>query len=178
MHIILGLLGVIVTILILLNRLSDGGIDIGWLNPFAWRRRRAWRRQLEANPVYTLDSPMEVTALLALAVAKSDGDMTAEQKTGLQELFVDEFNVDDRKAAALINSSAFLLRDGEEVRSNIQRIMQRSADDFSAERIESARVLLSKVAALDGPVSPLQQEILDGAESVWRGKGDPNATWN
>jgi len=35
MHIILGVLGAIVTILVLLNRLADAGIDVGWLNPFA-----------------------------------------------------------------------------------------------------------------------------------------------
>ena len=35
MHVILGILGVFVTILILMNRLQQGGIDIGWLNPFS-----------------------------------------------------------------------------------------------------------------------------------------------
>ena len=40
MHIILGALGSIVTILYMLDRL---GIDIGGLNPFYWYRRRAFR---------------------------------------------------------------------------------------------------------------------------------------
>jgi len=44
MHFILGLLGTIVTILILLNRLADAGIDLGGLNPFLWHRRRKWRK--------------------------------------------------------------------------------------------------------------------------------------
>ena len=37
MHIILGVLGAVITILILLNRLAEAGIDLGGLNPFLWR---------------------------------------------------------------------------------------------------------------------------------------------
>lgn len=40
MHIVLAVLGSLVTILILLNRLKGLGIDFGWLNPFTWHRRR------------------------------------------------------------------------------------------------------------------------------------------
>lgn len=40
MHIVLGLLGTLVTILWLLYRLAEMGIDLGGLNPWAWRRRR------------------------------------------------------------------------------------------------------------------------------------------
>ena len=59
MHIIFGLLGTIVTILILLNRLADAGIDLGGLNPFLWSRRRKWRKQYEGNPVFKIENPMD-----------------------------------------------------------------------------------------------------------------------
>ena len=42
---LLGFLGLLVTVLILLSRLADAGIDLGGLNPFLWRRRRAWRQK-------------------------------------------------------------------------------------------------------------------------------------
>jgi len=42
---ILAVLGVIVTILILLNRLANAGMDLGGLNPFLWQRRRNWRKR-------------------------------------------------------------------------------------------------------------------------------------
>lgn len=64
MHIILGLLGTIVTILVLINRAQDARIDIGWLNPFTWHRRRAFRNQYQANPAFCLESPMDSAALL------------------------------------------------------------------------------------------------------------------
>ena len=80
---LLGLLGMIVTIVVLLNRLADAGIDLGGLNPFLLRRRRAWRQKFEANPIFSLEEPMEVAAVLAVGVAKADGDMSAEQKQAL-----------------------------------------------------------------------------------------------
>ena len=55
MHIILGMLGTIVTILILLNRLAEAGIDIGGLNPFLWNRRRKWKKMYQGNPVFKIE---------------------------------------------------------------------------------------------------------------------------
>ena len=80
MHIILGLLGVIVTILVLLNRLNQGGIDIGWLNPFSWARRRKFRKEYELHPAFTLESPLDVAALFMVAVAKINGDNSISNK--------------------------------------------------------------------------------------------------
>ena len=56
MHIILGVLGIIVTILILLSRLQENGIDIGWLNPFSCHRRRSYRKEHDLNPAFMSDS--------------------------------------------------------------------------------------------------------------------------
>lgn len=42
-------------------------IVLGALNPWSWRRRRKWRAAYEANPVFSITSPMEVTALLIAA---------------------------------------------------------------------------------------------------------------
>jgi hypothetical protein len=51
MHVIMGALGLVVTILVLANKLSRAGIDIGWLDPFKWNRRRKWKQVYHANPV-------------------------------------------------------------------------------------------------------------------------------
>ena len=93
MHIILGALGTIVTILILLNRLADAGIDLGGLNPYLWNRRRKWRNQYEGNPVFKIESPMDATAILMVAATKADGDMTKEEKNLLLHLFETEFKL-------------------------------------------------------------------------------------
>jgi len=73
MHILLGLLGTIVTILVLLYRLSDSGIDLGGLNPFSWRRQRAWRQKFAANPIFSLEDPRAVAAVLLVGSAGQVG---------------------------------------------------------------------------------------------------------
>ena len=62
MHIIMGILGSVVTILILTNQLSRMGIDVGWLNPFAWSRRKKWQKKYHADPAFSMDRPMEAVA--------------------------------------------------------------------------------------------------------------------
>ena len=81
MHIILAVLGAVVTILILINRIQQSGLDLGWLNPFSWFRRRKYRVNHDLNAAFKLESPLETVSLLMLAVAKADGDISKEQKS-------------------------------------------------------------------------------------------------
>ncbi len=91
MHIILGALGTIVTILWLLHRLAEMGVSLGGLNPWLWQRRRKWRAQHVANPIYRIDRPLDATALLLTAVARADGDISAQDKSVLLNIFENEF---------------------------------------------------------------------------------------
>ncbi len=149
MHIILGLLGTIVTILVLLNRLSDAGIDFGWLNPFTWRRRRAWRKKFEGNPVFALDSPLEVAAMLATSVAKIDGEISTEEKATLLRLFQSEFAKSEKEASDLLMASIYLFGDGEEAIAKPDKVMHRSLDQFSREQATSVMSLLTEIKDLD-----------------------------
>jgi hypothetical protein len=81
---LLALLGSVVTILILLYRLAALGISLGGLNPFAWRRRRAWRQRYDAKPVFSLEDPREIAGILATSVAKIDGDSVGGAPTPQQ----------------------------------------------------------------------------------------------
>ena len=84
MHIVLGLLTTAVTILYLLDRM---GIDLGGLNPFYWRRRRAWAAKYEGDPIYSVEDPMHVAALLIVGTAKLAGDLSAAQKRAALDTF-------------------------------------------------------------------------------------------
>ena len=66
MHIVLGALTTIVTILWLLHRLAEMGIDLGGLNPWYWRRRRAWRKKYEGDPIYAVEDPIDVAAIFVI----------------------------------------------------------------------------------------------------------------
>lgn len=159
MHIILGILGVVVTILVLLNRLQEGGIDIGWLNPFAWRRRRNFRKQYELVASYSLDSPMDVAALLMLAIAKSDGEVTKEEKELILNLFETEFKLSPSEARDLLGSSSHILGNGEDVQSNPKAVLAKSYESFSEEQKVSTINLLNQVAKI-GSSNPEKERLL------------------
>ena len=152
MHIVLGILGPIVTILILLNRLAEAGIDIGGLNPFLWSRRRKWRKQYTGNPLFQIESPMDAAGILLVGAAKADGDISIEEKKKLQSIFETEFHLSSKDAAGLMISCVHLIGDGEELRSNLAQFLKPSLDQFKSEQISSTLQLLNEVASVGGSI--------------------------
>ncbi|MCF2858386.1 TerB family tellurite resistance protein [Pseudoalteromonas sp. SMS1] len=163
MHIILGVLGALLTILFLLNRLSETGFDIGWLNPFSWHRRRKFRKHHDLNPVFKLDSPLDVAALLATGVVKVDGDITATQKAALLQTFESEFRVDKEEAKDLLTSSVYLIGNGQAFFSKPAKSIERSFDKFTPEQVSSVIRLLDKMSQIDGPATAIQTQYIKNA---------------
>lgn len=167
MHIILGFLGTIVTLLVLLKRLDDAGIDIGWLNPLAWRRRRAWKNKYEGNPIFSLVSPLEIAALLATAAAKIDGDLSLEEKTVLLELFQTEFSQTQGKASDLLRSSLFLFGDGKETLAKPHKILANAIDSFSEEQARSLMSILEDIKNISPKNQDLKQAFVGQIEKAF-----------
>lgn len=160
MHIILGLLGTIVTILVLLNRLRENGIDIGWLNPFTWHRRKTYRKEHDLTPAFKLDSPMEVAALYVVSIAKIDGDISKEQKAKILYLFENEFHLSTQDARDLLKSSVYLLSHTNEVFDKPEKVMERCFDNISSEQMKSICYLIDEVANVEESRSLEQQKLI------------------
>lgn len=157
MHIIIGLLTALGTLLYVMERMR---IDIGWLNPWAWKRRRAWSKMATGNPVYGLDKPIDAIALIATAAAKIDGDLSIEEKEALKNIFRNTFNLSEQEASQLLGSSVYLLGPGEDVFQSPEKVLQRSLDQFSDEQKASSMGLLSAIINVGGAPSNLQQEFV------------------
>lgn len=171
---LLGLLGVVVTALVLLSRLADAGIDLGGLNPFALKRRRSWRRKFEANPLFGLDDPMEVAAVLAVGIAKAGGDMSSEQKRTVLGAFERTFALDRGAAEELLASSAYLVGDGRIFRDQVPDVVARSRERFTDSQIASTLSLVEEVAAVDG-ATERQRELIDRIKGAFDEKGSSTA---
>src|SRR5262245_8222878 len=160
MPIVLGLLTSIVTILWILYRLAEMGVTLGGLNPWAWRRRRAWRKQYEAAPLFTLTEPLEVTALLAVATAKADGDMSAAERRALLAAFERTFALNERRASELMTAAVYILGDGAMLRDELEELLAKWRERFSDAQRASALELLEHVAAASGQPSAQQREFI------------------
>ncbi len=178
MHIILGILGSIITVLILLNRLAEAGIDLGGLNPFLWNRRRKWQQKLQGNPIYQLESPLDLTALLATATAKSDGDMSSEEKKALLGLFQTEFHMSKKDAAELLLASAYLLGTGEDLKSNLDKVIQPSMESFTEDQSISALKLLDDISKVDEQGNELKTEFVDKVKIIFNKNFEPKGKWD
>jgi hypothetical protein len=177
MHIVLGILGVVVTVLILLHRLADAGIDLGGLNPFLWRRRRGWRQRYEANPIYSLEEPREIGALLVVAVAKIDGDMSAEEKRVLLAEFEATFSMSAREASELLRSTAFLLGDAQLLLTNLDAILAGWKDRLTPEQVDSMLAMMERVSGAAGAPTNQQREFVDRVRAALAPPRLPAGTW-
>lgn len=178
MHIVLGILAAVVTILILLHRLANAGIDLGGLNPFLWNRRRTWRKKYEGNPLYALDKPMEVAALFVVATGKCDGEISAEQKKAMLGMFGEEFHLSPRDSAALLASSAHLLATVTDAPDEVERILARSRDRFTTEQSDSAIVLMERVAEVEGGPTSTQRSLIETVRSALAKNPPLESKWN
>lgn len=173
MHIILGILGTIVSILFLLDRM---GIDIGGLNPWSWRRRRAWAKKYEGDPIYAIEDPMQVAAILIIGAARIEGDLNAEQKETILGQFEQKFSLDPKAAAELLGSSAFLLGAPQVIGTQLRGVADKNKDTFSREQAESMIEMTERVAAIGGEPTAAQREYLDGIRAQFL-KAEQEGTW-
>jgi len=161
MHIILGILGSVITILVLVNRLKETGIDLGRLNPFTWARRKKWQKKYHADPAFTLDRPMEAVAGLLYVMAKCSGEITREQKEYILNLYQKEFKLSEDKARELLSSSSFLLKDEDQIIDHLKDYLKPSLDKFDSEKKQSALDMLHQVADCEGTRTGKQQAFMD-----------------
>ncbi len=171
---ILAILGAIITVLILLNRLAEAGIDLGGLNPFLWNRRRKWSKKYEGDPIFKVSDPMDATAILMVGIAKSEGDMTKESKEKILSLFESEFGLSKKESVSLLISSTHLHGTGEELRANVKKILKPSINSFSVTQAESALSLTKSLAeGTDSEITrKLFNDIKDSFDTVFK-KNEP-----
>lgn len=177
MHYLIGLITAVAALLFALSRLQRAGLDLNALNPFLWYRRAQWRRLYGSKPLYSLDKPMEVAALLLLATAKCEGEISAEQKKFLLDTFKNEFHLSDKEAADLLASSAYLLRDELYIANELDKVLARSKQQFTPEQSESAITLMEQIAWVDGEPNHEQAKLIDSTKQIFSAVHQVRGKW-
>ncbi|MFT6033199.1 MAG: putative tellurite resistance protein B-like protein [Arenicella sp.] len=168
MHMLLSLLGTIVTIVILFKRLSDSGIDLSWLNPFSANQEQpSGKSSDQKDQLFSVSDPLEVAALLAITIAKIDGDLSSHEKTVLLKLFQSEFHCSEQQASDLLLSSNTLFGDGRLAISMPGQIMQSSLQSFSPEKAQSVMHLLNTISQVDSNNHAAKQGFVNQIEAIF-----------
>ncbi len=174
MHLIIAFLTALAGLLYALERL---GVDIGWLNPWAWARRRRWIKQLHTNPAFNVDQPMEAVALLLVATARIDGDLSTDEKNELKVIFRDEFKQPESDVSSLLSSSTFLLGSGEDVFNRPQEVLNRSLSKFSDAQKASTIELMTRVASVGSAPGQRQREFIQAVQAVFTPPKQTSGSW-
>ena len=175
MRIVLALLTSIISILYLLDRM---GIDLGGLNPFYWRRRRAWAAKYQGDPIYSVEDPMHVAALLIVGTAKLDGDLSAEQKKAALNLFRSKFSLDTSAASELLGSAAHLLGAPQVIDAQLDGVAQKNEGRFTKEQAESMLQMMIEVASAEGDLSTRQREFVESVRALFVPSEKDPGTWS
>ena len=166
MHYVIGLLTAVAGLFWALNSLQRAGVDLNSFNPFTWYRRHQWKQKYGVTPLYNLDEPLEVAAVLLLAMATYDGEITRETKNELMKIYTEEFKLGDKAAADLYLASSHLLKNEFDIVANLQNIINKSKSKFTKAQAESLLQLLERVAMLDGSVNKHQQAFINTSRSI------------
>lgn len=161
MHLLIAFITAVASLLFALDRL---GVDIGWLNPWAWRRRRKWRMMATGNPAFQLGQPIDVIALLAAATAKIDGDISIEEKDGIKLLFQNTFDLSEAEATKLLGASVYLLGSGEGIYENPEKVIEPCLEKFSAEQKKLSIDLIRSVMDISPNLSDIQVQFFQRIE--------------
>ncbi|MCV6615118.1 MAG: hypothetical protein OIF35_09090, partial [Cellvibrionaceae bacterium] len=150
MHIIIGLITAIAGLIWALNSLQNAGVDLNAFNPFTWARRRKWEKRLGVKPLHALTESMDVAALLAVSVAKDEGEITRDTKLELLALFEKEFGIKRSRAIELFSASTYLLQDVINMPAEIRHVLKPSKESFTEAHIEKLISMMKFAASTEG----------------------------
>jgi hypothetical protein len=143
-----------------LYRLHNSGFDLGALNPFHLLRRLKWQNQMNTKPIYSIENPMEAAALLLIATAKLDGEITREQRHFIIQLFITEFSLTENMANELYAASSYLLKDATNIIPEVRLILEPCKTAFKPNHIATLLEMLDKIAGSENSPTVAQSELI------------------
>jgi len=177
MHIVIAVITAVAGLIWALNSLQRSGVDLNAFSPFTWLRRRKWEKKLGTKPIHALKDSMEAAALLMVAVAKEEGDITRDSKMEILDMFEEAFGLSRSKAISLFSSCTFMLKDEVHIVGEVTKILAPSKDDFDQSHVEKLIGMLNKVAAKEGRPSEAQAEIIHAVAKSLQGSDYAAENW-
>jgi len=177
-HIVIGVLSAVAGLIWAMVALQRSGLDLTALNPFLWYRRNQWKKKYADKPIYALDAPMDVAAVLLLGTAKCEGEISTEQKKAIVVIFQNEFHLGRDEASDLLLASAHLIRDEIYLVDNLGKILEKSRPRFTEDQVASVLSLMRRVANLDSAMNQEQRKLVQATEDYLGTASKHQGTWS
>ena len=177
MHIIIGLITAIAGFIWALHSLQNAGFDLNALNPFTWARRRKWEMQLGTKPMHALTDSIEAAALLVVSIAKADGEITRDTKMEMLDLFENEFGISRNKAIGLFSASTFMLKEANDIASEVKNILAPSKSDFDESHVKTLVDMMNKVSTFENEQTSIQKSIIASVINEFKLNSSDATNW-
>ncbi len=174
---IIAILTAITGIFWALYRLQNSGVDLNAFNPFFWLRRKRWQNQINTQPIHLIENPIEAAALLIVATAKLDGEITREQKNLIVQLFMDEFSTTEKVATDLYASASYALKDIVNIVDDVRLILAPSKSAFKPNHIEALLEMMLKVASTESLPNKTQSALIVEVKKQLTSNKEEKLTW-
>ncbi len=160
MHIVIAAITAIAGLIWALNSLQRSGFDLNSLNPFYWIRRKRWEEK-QINPLYAVDTPRELVALLMFAVQRLAGDPTEEQKANMLGLYQSELKFDVKNAQEMYLLASHLLSTDPNYMHKVPELTAPAFQTISQEQLSSVYGLVEGSATFANTPNTDQTAFLD-----------------
>ncbi len=169
MHIILGLLTVIGVIAVVIYRIrmaADATREIGQAasDVKGAYRRLEWKNKSRVDVIRDIEDPRLAGTAMMVAVAKADGDLTSAQIRAVRDAMTGTFRMDDAAADEMLAESRWLSNDLGDLGSFLRRLSPAVQKACTDEEKSDLIDVLTRIAAIEGPVSDIQQNAIGVVE--------------
>ena len=165
MHIIIAAITAVAGLLWALNSLQNSGFDLNSLNPFYWARRRAWEKK-QINPLYAIESPRELAAVLMFATQKLAGDPTTEEKAHLLDRYTQDLQFSAKEADEMYLLASHLLNIDPNYMHKANELLAPAMPHFTSEQRAAIPELVAQVASFSGTANAAQADFTDAVTNV------------
>lgn len=160
MHIVIAVITAIAGLLWALHSLQQSGFDLNSLNPFYWWRRRAWEKK-QVDPLYAIDSPRELAAVLAFATVRLGGDPTEEQKRFLLQAYENELQFARTDCVEMYSVASYLVSTDPNFMHKAGKLVAPCRSSLTDEQRTSILKLATDAASSSSELTNAQTTFID-----------------
>ena len=168
MHILIAVITAIAGLIWALNSLQRAGFDLNSLNPWYWARRKRWEEK-QINPLYSIETPRELAAVLMFAALKQGGDPTAEQKTALLGLYARELKYADKECNEMYALASHLISTDPNYTHKVRDLVAPARAAMSEAQRASIPDLVRQVTESGGEPNATQRDFVAAVEGALAG---------
>jgi uncharacterized tellurite resistance protein B-like protein len=164
MHIVLTVLGIVGALSYFWFVIRNASNAVGEIADAAGRahgayRRNQFRKKADAATISAIDDPRTAAVVMAVAVASSEGDMTAEQDAALNAAMSGVLNVSD--PVEEMTFAKWAVREVSDPNNISMRLGRLWTSSLNTDERQQLVDMVRDVAGAGGDLTPLQHEAIE-----------------